>query len=52
MLGEGILDSSPMPYTGLKEVYLLGWSELAQVEITQRDPLPMLLLGVSLEVEA
>jgi hypothetical protein len=52
MLGEGILDSSPMPFTGLKEVYLLGWSELAQVEITQRDPLPMLLLGVSLEVEA
>ena len=51
-LGVGILNSTPSPYTGLKDVYQMGWSELAQVEISQTDPVPMLLLGVSLEMEA
>jgi len=51
-LGVGILNNTPTPYTGLKDVYQMGWSELAQVEISQTDPVPMLLLGVSLEMEA
>jgi hypothetical protein len=51
-LGVGVLDTTPTPYTGLKDVYKMGWSELAQVEISQTDPVPMLLLGVSLEMEA
>ena len=45
------LGSAPTPYTGIKEMYLLGWTDLAQVEITQADPTPMTLLGVGLEVE-
>ena len=51
-LGVGILNNTPTPYTGLKDVYQMGWTELAQVEISQTDPVPMLLLGVSLEMEA
>lgn len=50
-LGVGILNNTPTPYTGLKDVYQMGWSELSQVEITQVDPVPMMLLGLSLEVE-
>mgnify|MGYP003650794025 CR=1 FL=1 len=46
------LDSAPTPYTGLKEMYLLGWTELAQVTITQTDPTPMTILGLAIEVEA
>jgi hypothetical protein len=30
----------------------MGWTELAQITISQKDPLPMLLMGLSLEVEA
>ena len=51
-LGENVLDTTPTPYTGLKEIFMLGWTDLAQVEITQVDPVPMLLIGLSLEVEA
>ena len=46
------LDSAPTAYTGLKEMYLLGWTELAQVTITQTDPTPMTVLGLAIEVEA
>jgi hypothetical protein len=51
-LGTGILDATPTPFTGLKEIYMMGWTEIAQIEISQTDPVPMLLLGLSLEVEA
>jgi hypothetical protein len=51
-LGESVLDTTPVPYTGLKEIFMLGWTDLAQIEITQVDPVPMLLIGLSLEVEA
>jgi len=40
------------PYTGIKELYLMGWTDLAQIEITQDDPLPMTILGLGVEVEA
>jgi len=46
------LNSAPTAYTGLKEMYLLGWTELAQVTITQTDPTPMTMLGLAIEVEA
>jgi hypothetical protein len=46
------LDSAPTAYTGLKEMYLLGWTDLAQVTITQADPTPMTVLGLAIEVEA
>lgn len=46
------LGTAPTPYTGLKEMYLLGWTDLAQVTITQTDPTPMTVLGLAIEVEA
>ena len=46
------LNSPPTAYTGLKEMYLLGWTDLAQVTITQTDPTPMTILGLAIEVEA
>lgn len=49
--GESMLDTTPEPYTGLKETHLLGWSELATVTISQQDPLPMTILALAIEVE-
>lgn len=46
------LGSAVTPFTGIKEIYLLGWTDLAQVEITQVDPGPMTVLGLGVEVEA
>lgn len=46
-LGGGVT-----PFTGIKQMFLLGWTDLAQIEITQADPAPMTLLGIGLEVEA
>jgi len=51
-LGTGVLDSAPVSFTGIKEVYLNGWDRLAQVTITQTDPQPFTLLGLVVEVEA
>ena len=49
--GSDLLDQTPDPYTGLKEQFLNGWTELAQVTITQQDPLPMTILSLAVEVE-
>lgn len=46
------LGSHITPFTGVKEMYLLGWTDLAQVSITQIDPGPMTVLGLGVEVEA
>lgn len=46
------LGSGVEPFTGIKEIFLLGYTDLAQIEITQSDPVPMTLLGIGLEVEA
>ena len=52
VFGEDVLDTTPTPFTGLKDIHKMGWTELAQVTIKQVDPLPLMLLGLSLEVEA
>lgn len=49
--GVGVLDSAPALFTGKKEVYLLGWSKTATVTVTQDEPGPMTVLGLSLEME-
>ena len=48
--GNNVLDQGLVTFTGLKEVSLLGWSDLAQVTITQEDPAPMTILAIALEV--
>ena len=45
------LDQSPEPFTGFKELYLLGYNRLTQLEITQENPLPMLVRAIGYEVE-
>lgn len=49
--GTMVLDQPVEPYTGKKEIYLLGWSKTATVTITQDDPAPMTVLALSLEME-
>lgn len=48
---SGALPDIPEPYTGMKEVWLTGWSHIADITITQVDPLPMFVRGLSLDVE-
>ncbi len=45
--GSGVLNESPIPFTGLVDISLLGW-ERGDSEITvhQEDPLPMHILSV------
>jgi len=52
LFGTGVLDTTPLPFTGIKDIHKMGWTDLAQVTIKQTDPLPLMLLGLSLEVEA
>jgi len=46
-----VLDTAPQPYTGFKEMYLLGYNRLAEIEISQAEPLPFLLRAIAFEVE-
>lgn len=45
------LDQAPDLYTGLKEIYLLGYGRIVEIELTQDDPLPLTLIGFGWEVE-
>lgn len=49
--GLGVLDQPVQPFTGKKEVYLLGWDKSAVLELTQDNPAPMTVLALSLEME-
>jgi len=44
------LDQAPEPFTGFKELYLLGYDRITQLEITQENPLPMLIRAIGYEV--
>ena len=46
-----VLDQAPEPYTGIKEVYLLGYSRTTQITIEQSVPLPFTLLQIDHELE-
>ena len=45
-----VLDKAPEPFTGFKEVHILGYQRLYQFQITQKNPLPMLIRAISFEV--
>ena len=45
-------DDVPAPSDEVTEIYLNGWSQTAQLTLTQVDPLPMTILGLDLEVSA
>jgi hypothetical protein len=45
-------DTAPTPVTNFSEVTpMVGWDPRAEVEITQKDPYPMILRGVGQELE-
>ena len=46
-----VLDKAPVAFTGFKEMYLLGYQRLAEIEISQKEPLPFILRGLSYEIE-
>jgi len=46
-----VLDQAPTPFTGFKEMYLLGYDRLAEIEISQAQPLPFLIRAIGFEVE-
>lgn len=43
---------APEPFSGTHEIYLLGYSRDAVVTITRQEPLPVTVLGLSIEVNA
>ena len=45
-----VLDEAPTPFTGFKEMYLLGYDRLQEVEIRQEEPLPFTLRGIGTEI--
>jgi len=45
-----VLDEAPKPFTGFREMYLLGWQREASIDITQKEPLPFILRGIGLEI--
>jgi hypothetical protein len=45
-----LLDTYPAFYTGFKEIYLLGYDRITQIEITQEEPLPLLIRAIGFEI--
>ena len=50
-LGVNALNNQPEEFTGIKTLPMLGYSKTAQVTITQEDPLPLTLLGLTVELQ-
>lgn len=50
--GSGVLGTAPEIFTGIKTMPMLGYSRTSQVTVTQTDPMPMTLLGLTLEIQA
>ena len=46
-----VLDKAPVPFTGLKETFHLGYSRETSIEIYQKYPLPFKLLSLGWELE-
>jgi|SaaInlStandDraft_4_1057021.scaffolds.fasta_scaffold01837_15 hypothetical protein len=46
-----VLDRAPVPFTGFKEYYLLGYNRLAEIVVSQKEPLPFLLRSIAYEIE-
>ena len=50
-LGVNVLGKPPEVFTGIKTLPILGYSKTAQVTVTQTDPLPLTLLGLTIELQ-
>jgi len=42
---------APEPFSGFKELYLLGYNRITQLEITHETRFPMLVRAIGYEVE-
>ena len=51
MIGQDQFDA-PTPQTGVRRIFLLGWSIEAEVTITQDTPMPMTILNIGMEVKS
>ncbi len=49
--GSGVLGQAPESFTGIKTLPVLGYSKTSQVTVTQTDPLPLTLLGLTIELQ-
>jgi len=49
--GANVLGQAPEAFTGIKTLPILGYSKTAQVTVTQTDPLPLTLLGLTIELQ-
>jgi hypothetical protein len=49
--GASVLGQAPESFTGIKTLPVLGYSKTAQVTVTQTDPLPLTLLGLTVELQ-
>ena len=45
-----VLNQQPEPFTGFKEMFLLGYDRIHEIEISQKDPLPFKLRALGYEV--
>jgi hypothetical protein len=50
-LGSNVFGKAPEVFTGIKTLPVLGYSKTAQVTVTQTDPLPLTLLGLTVELQ-
>ena len=50
-LGANVLGKAPEIFTGIRTLPILGYSKTAQVTVTQTDPLPLTLLGLTIELQ-
>jgi hypothetical protein len=48
---DDLVETAPDPVTGVYEFRLLGFQKDAFVELTQEEPLPAVVLGMSMEVQ-
>lgn len=48
-MGQDQFDA-PSPQTGIRRVFLSGWSLEAQIDITQTTPMPFTILNIGMEV--
>ncbi len=44
------LDQAALPYTGIREIYILGYNKLLELEISQTEPLPFALRSITYEI--
>jgi len=45
-----VMNQAPTLFTGFKEMFLLGYNRITEIEISQKDPLPFVLRSIGYEI--